>query len=155
MIPKFCFLVPQKARIDRDQKRQTHDTCAINNQCCHSLLHSRRPHKATLQTCNTDKILSTDQSQHKNLWPFLFRFKLFSFKERNERISQQSSGQVRGSIPGWGTKGYTNCKRDKEMKAQKLRILLVSDQLISQPLTIIGGTPNYMWLLLVQTLCAL
>lgn len=81
MIPKFCFLVSQKATIDRDQKWQTHDTCAINNQCCHSLLHSQRPHKATLQTCNTDKILSTDQNWHKNLWPFLFRFKLFSLKK--------------------------------------------------------------------------
>lgn len=32
MIPKFCFLVSQKVRIDRDQKWQTYDTCAINNQ---------------------------------------------------------------------------------------------------------------------------
>lgn len=32
MIPKFCFLLSQKARADRDQEWQTCDTRAINNQ---------------------------------------------------------------------------------------------------------------------------
>lgn len=123
----FIYLLPSRKLELTETKRQTRAHVWIDNQYC-PLITGRGPHKLhyrrVCDECYQQIRASTD------LWPFLWVQNLIIFSEEVGEFPSSQWWRCRFQSLVGELKVAWALQRDKEMKAQEVRILLVSDQLI-------------------------